>query len=167
MNALHPSDPRGADRTPPQRRRWACLALLLAALWLMGLGGGNEATKSNIPIPEQNFTATVEDASGQSLEAKRFTWEGKVHFRATYGSATITLPFEKLRRLTVSLPFAKVRSVTVGPAADRPELIAARITLRSGETVAVLLDRTSKLYGETKFGEYEIFLKDVARITFQ
>jgi len=132
--------------------------LLLAALWLMGLGGGTEGgAGSSIPIPQQNFTVTVADRSGQSLEAKRFTWEGKVEFRGQIGNAT------------VSLPFSKVKSVRVQPVnGDKtPGTVKATVTLRSGESVDVGIDRTSKCYGETKFGNYEIFFKDIASIDFQ
>jgi hypothetical protein len=139
-------------------QRWLGRGLVLAmALWLMGLGGGTEGgSSSNIPIPQQNYTVTVVDRSGQSLEAKRFTWEGKVEFRGQIGNAT------------VSLPFNKVRSVKVGPSnGDKSGAIKATMTLRSGESVEVALDRTSKCYGESKFGNYEIFFKDVASIEFQ
>lgn len=133
------------------------LVLVLAAVWLMGLGGGTGSGGPQIPIPEQNFTATVSDTSGNTLQAKRFTWEGKVYFRAQYGNATVTLPFDK------------IQSVRVMPAekSTNPELIHASVTLRSGETVDVTIERASKCYGETKFGNYEIFLKDIATITFQ
>lgn len=133
--------------------------LLLAALWLMGLGGGTEGAGGgpNIPIPQENFTVTITDRSEQTLEARRFTWEGKVHLRGQVGNATVSLPFSKLRSLTV-------QPASGEDAADR---VKASIALRSGDTVEVMIDSTSKCYGETKFGTYEIFLKDVTRIEFQ
>jgi hypothetical protein len=135
--------------------RWL---LLVAALWLMGLGGGTEGgSGSNIPIPQENFTVTVADRSGQSLEAKRFTWEGKVEFRGQIGNATVNLPFNKVRSVRV-----------VSAEGDKAATLAkANITLRSGESVDVMIDRSTKCYGETKFGKYEIFFKDVASIQFQ
>ena len=84
-------------------RSWLGRSLLLvAALWLMGLGGGTEGgSGTTIPLPQENFTVTVADRSGQSLEAKRFTWEGKVEFRGQIGNATVSLPFNKIRSLRV------------------------------------------------------------------
>jgi hypothetical protein len=139
--------------------RWLTRGVLLAAaFWLMGLGGGTESgSGSNIPIPQENFTVTVVDRSGQSLEARRFTWEGKVQFRAQLGNATVSLPFSKIRSVKVS----------AGNGDKAGALARAAVTLRTGDTVEVALDRASKCYGETKFGNYEIFLKDVASIEFQ
>jgi len=139
----------------PSLGRWL---LLIAALWLMGLGNssGGDAS-SNIPIPQENFTVMVADRSGQKLEAKRFTWEGKVQVRGQIGNATVTLPFNKIKSLKVEPT----------PGEKNPTTIKASISLRAGDTVEVMIDRTSKCYGETKFGNYEIFLKDVASIEFQ
>ena len=132
------------------------LVLALAAAWSLGLGGGDGDSDSSIPIPQRNFTVKVTDAKGQSLEANRFTWEGKVHFRGLFGNATITLPFLKLKSL----------KVLRGAKAANPDQIAATVVLKSGETVDLSLDSTSKCYGETRFGNYEIFFKDIGEIVF-
>lgn len=139
-------------------RRVGLLAVLvLVAPWVMGLGGGNGGAEKQIPIPQKNFTVVVTDSHGQKATAERFTWEGKVSFQGQYGSATITLPFQK------------VQSVKVIPAqANIPATqVLTKMTLRSGETLDLTLDRTSKCYGETSFGNYEIFLKDIGEIQFQ
>lgn len=131
-------------------------ALLLAAAWLMGMGGGsgNGGAAGSIPIPDRSFTVTVTDTAGNSVEAERFTWEGKTHFKAEYGNATVTLPFEKVSRVEVLH-----ESETV-----LPERVLARVILRTGESIEVSLERSSKCYGDTRFGAYEIFLKDVQAI---
>lgn len=123
----------------------------------MGLGGGNGGSEKPIPIPQKNFTVSVADLRGQKVQVERFTWEGKVSFQGQYGSATITLPF------------AKVQSVKVVQAQGNvsPTQVMTRMALRSGETLELALDRASKCYGDTAFGTYEIFLKDVGEITFQ
>jgi hypothetical protein len=138
------------------RGLWLLGLMLLAAPWLMGLGGGNGGSEKPIPIPQKNFTVTVSDGRGQKVQAERFTWEGKVHFQGQYGSATITLPFQKVQSV----------KVVPGQANIPPTQVLARMALRSGETLELTLDRTSKCYGETAFGNYEIFLKDVGEITF-
>jgi hypothetical protein len=139
-------------------RAWLALgAILLVAPWLMGLGGGNGGSEKAIPIPQKNFTVTVSDTKGQKATAERFTWEGKVNFQGQYGSATITLPFQKVQAVKV-LP---------SQGGGSPTTVLTRMTLRSGETLELSLDRASKCYGETAFGNYEIFLKDVTEITFQ
>jgi hypothetical protein len=141
------------------RTWWGLCLLLVVSPWLMGLGGGTESTGAGptIPIPQESFTVTVTDRTGQSLEARRFTWEGKVYLRGQVGNATVSLPFGKLQSLT---------AVQVA-AAEAGDFVRARVTLRGGESVDVTVDRTSKCYGETRFGTYEIFFKDIASIRFE
>lgn len=139
-------------------RRWAlALALLPAAGLLMGLGGGSGGEEKPIPIPQKNFTVTVSDSKGLKVQAERFTWEGKVHFQGQFGHATLTLPFQKVKSL----------KVLSGGVDGNSALVRTQATLRSGETLELALDRASKCYGETSFGNYEIFLKDVGEIQFQ
>ena len=130
--------------------------MILAAAWSLGLGNGGGGADGDIPIPQRSFTVNVTDAKGQSLEAKRFTWEGKVHFRGQLGNATITLPFQKLKSL----------KVLHGKKTSNPEMTATTASLKSGESVEISLESTSKVYGETRFGTYEIFLKDIGEIVF-
>lgn len=142
---------------PAGRCRLRTLAVLLAAAWSLGLGDGNDSAGKSIPIPSQNFTVTVTDSQGRALQAERFTWEGKVYFSARLGQATVSLPFAKVSKLTLH-PESK---------APTPEEIMATVELRSGKTTDVALDRTSKCYGDTEFGPYEIFVKDVREIVFR
>jgi len=138
------------------RRAALALALAVAAGWLMGLGGNDTNTPKTIPIPQKNFTVVISDARGMKARVERFTWEGKVHFQGLYGNATITLPFQK------------VLSFKVGAGtSSNPSLIQSRVTLRSGETIDLAMERTSKCYGESSFGDYEIFFKDVTELQFQ
>ena len=130
--------------------------IVIAAAWSLGLGDGGGGSDAGIPIPKRNYTVKVTDAKGQSVEAKRFTWEGNVHFRAQLGNATITLPFQKLKSM-------KVRR---GKKSGNPGMMAATVALKTGETVEVSLESTSKCYGETRFGNYEIFFKDIGEIVF-
>ncbi len=132
------------------------VAVALAAVWWMGLGNGGDGDGPSIPIPQQNFSVTVTDTQGKSLKANRFTWEGKVHFEGMFGNARITLPFQKLKSV----------KVFSGKKLSNPDLIAASVTTKSGETVELSLERTSKCYGKTRFGNYEIFFKDVGEIVF-
>lgn len=135
--------------------RWlAGAALALLALALMGLGGGTDEDTGAIPIPAKSYTVSITDQQGNTLGGERFTWEGKVHMRAQFGNATISLPFEKLQ----SLKMAK---------AQVPEKVKVRALLRSGESLDLTVEATSKCYAETKFGNYEIFMADVASIEFK
>ena len=135
------------------KRLLSAAVLALLAGGLMGLGGGTEQDQGSIPIPSKSFSVTVTDAQGNTLRGERVTWEGKVYVRANFGNATITVPFEKLK----SLQMAK------GGAPDKVKMHAL---LRSGETLDLVADGKSKFYAETQFGNYEIFLADLASVEF-
>lgn len=144
------------------RRQWhsglkrlaVLLALALLAGGLMGLGGGSEQEEGAIPIPSKSYTVSLRDNQGNTLQGERFTWEGKVHLRANFGNATITLPFEKLKSLEIS------KGTT-------PDRVKATALLRSGDTLDLTVDAKSKCYAETKFGSYEIFMADLASVEFE
>ena len=140
-------------------RRWRLLALLaLVAPWLLGMngGGGGDAEGSQVPLPARNYTVTITDTTGNSVQASRFTWEAKTFIRARYGNATVSLPFDKIATV----------QVTPGKAAATDWMPAA-VTLGTGEKIEVSIERNSKCYGETKFGGYEIYFKDVATLSFK
>jgi len=140
-------------------RCWRLAALGAASLLLMGLSGGSSGPTNEkvVPIPDKNYTVQVTDSRGAKVEARRFTWEGKVYFQGLYGQATVTLPFPKVKAVQV-LPSAATVS---------PNLVMAKITLSSGATLDIALDRTTKCYGETDFGTYEIYVRDVTNLQFE
>ena len=142
-----------------QTRGWSLAALALASSLFMGMGGnsGGPTTEKVVPIPDKNYTVMVTDSRGAKAEARRFTWEGKVYFQGQFGQATVTLPFPKVKSVQV-LPTAATTS---------PNLVMVKMTLATGETLDMALERTSKCYGETSFGTYEIFVRDVTQLQFE
>ncbi|MDH4247545.1 MAG: hypothetical protein OEW39_06995 [Deltaproteobacteria bacterium] len=148
------------DTMTTRGRHWPVLAFILLALpWLMAMngGGGGDAEGSQVPLPARNYTVTITDTTGNSVQAARFTWEAKTFFRARYGNATVSLPFDKIASLQAN-PGAKAAAT---------DWLPATVTLETGEKIEVSLERSSKCYGETKFGGYEIYFKDVASIAFK
>ena len=133
---------------------WVGLALLPLAAGLMGLGGGDDAKEAAIPIPSKSYSVTLTDSQSNKLAGERATWEGKVYFRAKFGNATVSVPFEKLK----SIQIAK------GAAPDR---VKVRAQMRSGESLDLTADSTTKFYADTQFGAYEIFLADLALVEFK
>lgn len=154
VNTTENHHPRRANH---RQRLWMLPVLAMAAILLMGMGGGADDTAMPTQIPPRNYNVSISDQKGNTLKVQRFTWEGKVFFRAQYGSATVTLPFDKIRSVELNPKDRKA-------GASR---ISATATLKTGEKVDVAIERETKAYGETKFGAYEIFLKDVASITFE
>jgi hypothetical protein len=130
------------------------MALLPVAALLMGLGGGDDSKEAVIPIPNKSYTVTLTDSQSNHLVGERATWEGKVYFRAKFGNATVSVPFEKLKSI----------QITKGAAPDK---VKVRAQMRSGETLDLTADATTKFYADTQFGAYEIFLADLATVEFK
>ena len=74
--------------------------------------------------------------------------------RAIYGSGTIILPFEKLQSIQAA-------------SEKKTDLPAAAVGLKSGKNLDLAVERSGNSYAETRFGNYEIFFKDVSRIEFK
>jgi len=140
----------------PRRWRglWAWLVLPGLAAGLMGLGGGDDSKEAVIPIPNKSYTVTLTDTQSNKLVGERATWEGKVFFRAKFGNATVSVPFEKLKAIQISKGAA-------------PDKVKVRAQMRSGESLDLTADSTSKFYADTQFGAYEIFLADLASVEFR
>ena len=145
-------DGQGAPRG--WRSVLAGVALLALAAGLMGLGGGSDTKEAVIPIPNKSYTITLTDNQSNKLVGERSTWEGKVYFRAKFGNATVSVPFEKLK------------SIQIGKGAA-PDKVKVRAQMRSGESLDLTADATSKFYADTQFGGYEIFLADLALVEFK
>ena len=132
---------------------WLLLALGVPVLaWATGFG--SDAPPSRIPIPARDFSATVEDHGGTTMDVDRVSYNGEVFLYGQIGAAQVTVPFEKITTIT----FAP------DPAEDKR---AATATTRDGQTITVLVDDDTLCYGKTKFGNYSIAVEDLRRIRFR
>ncbi len=151
MKKLLPHNPflRGGTRI---------ILLLSLVPFLLGLGGGNGSTEdgATLPLPQKNFSVTLMDNTGLVTGTSRMTWEGKNYLKGQYGEATITIPFEKIQ-VVKFLP----------EDGANPTLIQAQVQLTSGKTYPLSIDRTTKVYAETDFGQLEIFVQDLQQMEFQ
>ncbi|MGA0767807.1 MAG: hypothetical protein ACO3QB_04860 [bacterium] len=48
------------------------------ALFLGGMGGGDENLTGGLPLPEKNFVVGITDRTGMQTESSGLTWEGIV-----------------------------------------------------------------------------------------
>ncbi|MEE9614353.1 MAG: hypothetical protein V3W31_05285 [Thermodesulfobacteriota bacterium] len=128
-------------------------AIFLSLGWalLVGMGGTPD---TDIPTPEVDFRVTVIDGQGISTRCSGVSWKGKTFFTATRGKGTVTIPFEKVKKVT-----------SAGEADD--DKIDFRIMLIGGDVVAVTFDADAKLYGKTSFGTYRIEARNIKEVVFE
>lgn len=130
----------------------ALVCTLPVLAWATGFG--SDAPPSRIPIPARDFSATIEDVGGTTMEVDRISYNGEVFLYGQIGAAQVTIPFEK------------IATITVAPH-EKEDHRAATATTRDGQTITVLVDDDTLCYGRTKFGNYSIEVEDLRKITFK
>ena len=128
---------------------------LATALFVGGMGGGDENLTGRLPLPEKNFVVRITDRTGMQTESSRLTWEGKVSFRGKYGEATVNVPFTKISQVDF-------RPANTGTSA----YTVATLILNSGQQLDLSLENQSNVYAETPFGELEISVADLRQLDF-
>ena len=126
----------------------------LAPLFL-GAMGGNHNGQTDIPLPEKNYSVIITDKQNVQTTATRVSWEGKIYFQGRRGDALATIPFAKISQIDIN-------SNALAP----PGSVSTKVTLRSGESIQIHIKATSKTYGETSFGKFEIYFRDLQKIIF-
>lgn len=126
---------------------------LIITGWVF-LTGMGQSPQNEVPKPEIKFNATVIDDQGISTKLQEVSLEGKVYLMGTRGKGTVTIPFEKIRKV-----------VFVGEARNGKK--DAQITLKNGEVVAITFDDENRFYGTTSFGNYKIQVRNIKEIIFE
>ncbi len=123
-------------------------------IFLLGMGElGGTAPVDKIPAPDKNFTARVVDRQGVETTLSTVSYEGKVFLVGTRGSATVTIPFEKISQLQ----FPGVEG----------NVVLAKVLLRDQQSIEIKVAKRAKFYGKAEFGTFQIEMKDVRSINFQ
>ena len=135
------------------RRRSALWILPVLFVWAILVGMG-KAPGPDVPMPEIDFKATVRDDQDIATKVAHSSWEGNTYFTGTRGKGTVTISFEKVKKVT---------SMGTGNA-NKSDF---QITLKNGEVVAVTFDNDAKFLGTTNFGTYRIVAKNIREITFE
>lgn len=135
------------------RRRSALWILPVVFAWALLVGMG-KAPGPEVPMPEIDFRSTIRDDQDIATKVTHSSWEGNIYFTGTRGKGTVTISFEKVRKVTSM-------GTGTGNKSD------FQITLKNGEVVAVTFDNDAKFLGSTSFGTYRIVAKNIREITFE
>ena len=129
------------------------LTLSMAFFWvaLVGLGRG---PGPEVPVPEIDFKATVTDDQDISTKVAHASWEGETYFTGLRGKGTVTISFEKIKKMTSTGSYSEGKK-------------DFRITLKNGDVVAVSLDEDARFMGSTNFGTYRISAKNLKEVVFE
>ncbi len=133
------------------KRLLICFTTVLAWVFLTAMG---TRPGTEVPVPEVNFKATVIDDQDISTKCENVSWEGRTYFTGMRGKGVVTIPFEKVKKITV-----------VGERGDGR--VDFQVMLRNGDIVAVTFDDEERFFGTTDFGTYRILAKNIKEIIFE
>ncbi|MBZ0220349.1 MAG: hypothetical protein K8I01_07950 [Candidatus Methylomirabilis sp.] len=133
------------------KRSLAVFAALFIWVTLLGMGKG---PGTEVPLPEINFKATVRDDQDITTKVQNASWEGEIFFIGTRGKGTVTVFFEKIRKITATGTGAENKS-------------DFQVTMKNGDVVAISLDNDQRFFGTTNYGTYRVLAKNIKEITFE
>ena len=135
------------------KRFLAPMFILVSILFITGMGEmGGAVPGDKIPTPEKNFAVRVTDREGVQTSLNQFSQEGKVSLVGKRGSATVSIPFEKISQVQIQV--VEGNDVQV------------KVSLRTQESVDIKLDKRAKFYGKADFGTFQIDGKDLKAVNF-
>jgi hypothetical protein len=119
------------------------------------------------PKAEKSFSALVTDAQGVESELKNviFYWEEKVSETAFVPHELRHVPVKK-GTATVNVKFDNIKQIDVKPGTDNG-LPSLTITLTNGKTGEFGLAIKGSLKGESEFGEVELPVSGLKKVTFK
>jgi len=124
------------------------LAVAVLSLGLLGMGGFGGNRDSGLPAHE--FRAVLTDVDGTRMEVDRFTAGGDASLEGELGRGRLRVPFDNAS----GIAFERLEA----------ERVRARITLRQGEPVTLMVRGSTTFYGQTPGGAFQIRARDLRSI---
>lgn len=121
-------------------------------LWATLVGMG-KPPGPDVPVPEVSHNATIRDDQDITTKVVNASWEGNIFFIGTRGKGTVTVAFEKIKKV-----------VATGSGTNNKSDF--QVTMKSGDVVAISLDNDQRFMGTTSYGTYRILAKNIKEITF-
>lgn len=127
------------------------LLLLLAAVFLTGMGNLNGAPVGTVPKAEEEIKARVTDLSGVVTTLEHFSLDGQTIIEGERGNASVSIQLHDIATLALR-------------PSDAKDKIAAHIQLKDGQEVQLQLRKRLIFNGSTGYGAYVIRAVDVKLI---
>src|SRR3990170_8283199 len=134
-------------------RRVAYTVFILCSAFLLTAMGGKGGGFERAPRVEKNYAVVITDASGNTIQGEKFSWEGRIHFAGYMGMAQVVVPFDKVKELTV------------GEKKDRKVKTTAHLT--DGSETTFEMDADARCYGEAGFGSFMLMMDELKSINFK
>jgi hypothetical protein len=127
------------------------ILLLVAAIFLTGMGNLGGAPVGTVPTVEEEIKAKVTDQSGVVTVLEHFSLDGQTVIEGERGNGSVTI---KLR---------DIESLTFRPS-EAKDKISAAVKLKDGQEVQLQLRKRLFFNGSTGYGAFVIRAVDVKLI---
>jgi len=132
------------------KKGWYFGLVILICLLAFGMGNMGERDVIDIPEPEKNYAATLVDQTDVSMDLEKFSFEGQTYFIGKLGRAEISIDFDKIDSVLFIL---------------QDDQVKAKVNLKDGKTLEILVDKGKNCYGISSFGNVRIEVQDIKKIT--
>jgi len=120
--------------------------IVLAYVFLVGMGGPAGPERIKVPEPPMNYGATITDQSDVSTQVERFSFEGQTAISGRLGSGEVSIDLDKIASIHIIL---------------KDERLSAEVSLKDGEKIPLILEKGAVCYGKLPYGELRIAVEDI------
>lgn len=124
------------------------LILLVAAIFLTGMGNLGGAPVGTVPKVEEEIKAKVTDQSGVVTTLEHFSLDGQTVIEGDRGNGSVTIQLRDIDTLTLR-------------PADVKDKISATVKLKDGQEVQLQLRKRLFFNGSTGYGAFVVRAADV------
>lgn len=127
------------------------MIILVTIPFLTGMGSmQGSSSPEKIPVPVGQYYATFIDQRDVTTECREVSIEGAIYLEGKRGEGNYTISFDNIEQVLFRLN------------ADR---LTGIVKHRAGGATELILNRTHKAYGRTKYGTFQIKLIDLKTMT--
>ena len=130
--------------------RFLLLIVLCLLPCMIGMGSNRgESPSGKIPVPVKKFTATFIDQMDMTTECRDVSIEGGTLIEGKKGDGKFTISFENINTIVFRLSEGKLSGI---------------IKLIDGNAIELVLNKDQRVYGNTKYGTFQIKLLDLKKM---
>jgi len=129
---------------------FSLVCIILSAFFLLGMGKLDQTEKpGEIPVPDKEIAAVVNDTEGQALNLTQFSINGQTYLTGKLGAGQAAIPLSQIRVVSLSV---------------EPKGMAAKVELADRSQINLQLERGTVVYGKIKYGTYQVSLEHLKKI---
>jgi hypothetical protein len=130
--------------------RYLLLIIICILPYIIGMGSNKgESPPGKIPVPVKKFTATFIDQMDVTTECRDVSIEGGTLIEGKKGDGKFTISFENIHTIVFRLSEGKLSGI---------------VKLIDGNAIEIVLNKDQRVYGNTKYGTFQIKLLDLKKM---